>query len=262
MFDLLLTIVSVINVFSNAYYAAFGLPATKISDIVLDISIEMLFVLDMIFNFFQEVKNEETFEIDRSFLSIALRYAKRSFLFDFVAFFPVVYIFDFPNIRIARLLKLLRIPRLSQLLDVESFKTLVADHHNRNLLKAVEQDNFGYYYPIVNVINAVYKYKITSLLVIILSLAYFLGLIWIIITKDFLQEKDNFYQFYHEDDSDDLATLIKTTYFALTTLSTIGFGDFSPRTTYERIIWSVVLLSGVTCLSIIINNLMDMVRGF
>jgi hypothetical protein len=113
MFDLLLTIVSVINVFSNAYYAAFGLPATKTSDIALDISIEMLFVLDMIFNFFQEVKNEETFEIDRSFLSIALRYAKRSFLFDFVAFFPVVYIFDLPNIRIARLLKLLRIPRLS-----------------------------------------------------------------------------------------------------------------------------------------------------
>lgn len=106
---------------------------------------------------------------------------------------------------------------------------------------------------------------------IILSLAYFLGLIWIIITKDLLdwkhsvegsQEKDNFYEYYHEDDSDDLSTLIKTTYFALTTLSTIGFGDFSPRTTSERMIWSVVLLSGVTCLSIIINNLMDMVRGF
>lgn len=114
MFDLLLTIVSVINVFSNAYYAAFGLPDTKTSDdIALDASIEMLFVLDMIFNFFQEVKNEETFEIDRSFISIALRYAKRSFLFDFIAFFPVVYIFDLPNIRIARLLKLLRIPRLS-----------------------------------------------------------------------------------------------------------------------------------------------------
>ena len=147
----------------------------------------------------------------------------------------------------------------------------MADHHNRNLLQAVEQENFGYFYPIVKVLNAVYKYKIISLLVIILSLAYFLGLIWIIITKDLLdwkhsvegsQEIDNFYEYYHEDDTDDLSTLIKTTYFALTTLSTIGFGDFSPRTTSERMIWSVVLLSGVTCLSIIINNLMDMVRGF
>ena len=174
------------NVFSNAYYAAFGLPVTKTDDVAIDLAIEMLFFLDMIFNFFQEVKNEETFEIDRSFLSIALRYAKRSFFFDFLAFFPVVYIFNFPNIRIFRLLKLLRIPRLSQLLDVEKFKTLVADHHNKNLLQAVKQENFQYFYPIVKVINAVYKYKIASLLVIIISLAYFLGLIWIIITKDFL----------------------------------------------------------------------------
>ena len=112
MFDLLLTIVCVFNVFSNTYYAAFGLPVTNTADVVIDLSIEMLFLLDMIFNFFLEFKNEETFEIDSSFLSIALRYAKRSFFFDLLANFPLVNIFDYPNIRILRLLKLLRIPRL------------------------------------------------------------------------------------------------------------------------------------------------------
>jgi hypothetical protein len=83
-------------------------------------------------------------------------------------------------------------------------------------------------------------YKITSLLVIIISLAYFLGLFWVIITKDLLdwrhsvdgiRDEDNFYEYFEfKDDTtaDELSTLIKTTYFALTTLSTIGFGDFSP----------------------------------
>jgi hypothetical protein len=113
-FDLVLTIVCVFNVYSNAFYAANGLPHNTMIDNLIDISIEMLFLLDIFFNFFLSYKDEETFEIDVSFLSIAKRYLKKSFFFDFIAWFPIEYIFhNVEKIRIFRLLKLLRIPRLA-----------------------------------------------------------------------------------------------------------------------------------------------------
>jgi hypothetical protein len=128
-FDLVLTVMCVFNVFSNGYYAAFGLPPV-VADRVIDIFVEFLFLLDMIFNFFTEYKDTDTFEIDSSFVSIAKRYCTKLFLFDFIAWFPIEYISNFRNIRIFRLLKMMRIPRLAELLDVEKFKTLVADYHN------------------------------------------------------------------------------------------------------------------------------------
>ena len=84
-------------------------------------------------------------------------------------------------------MKLLRIPRLAQLLDVEKFKIVVTNYHEKNLRNAVLKDKFDYFYPIMKVINAVYSYKIASLLVVIISLAYFLGLIWIIISRDLME---------------------------------------------------------------------------
>lgn len=38
-------------------------------------------------------------------------------------------------------------------------------------------------------------------------------------------------------------------YFAMTSLSTVGFGDFYPKNSYERLIGSIILLSGVTIFS-------------
>ena len=54
--------------------------------------------------------------------------------------------------------------------------------------------------------------------------------------------------------------IIKLWYWAITTLSTIGYGDFSPKSSLEKFIGSIVLLLGVAVFSIIMNNLMDIMR--
>ena len=54
--------------------------------------------------------------------------------------------------------------------------------------------------------------------------------------------------------------IIKLWYFAITTLSTIGYGDFSPKSSMEKFIGALILLLGVTVFSIIMNNLMDIMR--
>ena len=43
---------------------------------------------------------------------------------------------------------------------------------------------------------------------------------------------------------------IVTTYFAMTSLSTVGFGDYYPISDEERLIYSFVLLFGVMLFSI------------
>lgn len=47
---------------------------------------------------------------------------------------------------------------------------------------------------------------------------------------------------------------ISQTYFAFTSLATIGFGDFHPRSDYERIMGSVILLLGVSMFSYMMSK--------
>ena len=53
--------------------------------------------------------------------------------------------------------------------------------------------------------------------------------------------------------------LLKSFYFALTTLSTVGFGDFYPVSDLERVVGGLIILFGVALFGIIINEFLEMV---
>jgi len=53
------------------------------------------------------------------------------------------------------------------------------------------------------------------------------------------------------------ADLIKVWYYGLTTLSTIGFGDFTPKSTDEKLIIAFVMLFGVVVFSYIMGKLIE-----
>ena len=52
------------------------------------------------------------------------------------------------------------------------------------------------------------------------------------------------------------------TYFAMTSLSTVGLGDYYPISDEERIIYSFVLLFGVMLFSIFMGQLIDMIYKY
>ena len=56
--------------------------------------------------------------------------------------------------------------------------------------------------------------------------------------------------------------LVISMYFAMTSLSTVGFGDYYPKNNYERLIGSIILLSGVAIFSGVMQNLSDMIINF
>jgi hypothetical protein len=52
--------------------------------------------------------------------------------------------------------------------------------------------------------------------------------------------------------------MIKLNYFSITTLSTVGFGDFDPKSSIERLYMAFGMLLGVAIFSSILGNLMKM----
>ena len=79
-----------------------------------------------------------------------------------------------------RLLKLLRLHRLMQLLNVENFKDAIKKIFEKRLDKAVAANITHGSYPIMTQMFIVYIYRIFRLIVIIFTVAYFIGILWYI----------------------------------------------------------------------------------
>ena len=63
-------------------------------------------------------------------------------------------------------------------------------------------------------------------------------------------------------DQDKSRVIIIQMYFMMTSLSTVGFGDYYPTNNYERIFGSVILLAGVAVFSYIMSKLATMIINF
>ena len=65
---------------------------------------------------------------------------------------------------------------------------------------------------------------------------------------------------YHSDDLLNLhSVVIKGSYFALTTISTVGFGDLHPINNKERALMIIIFLAGVNMFSFLLNVFMDVI---
>lgn len=84
-----------------------------------------------------------------------------------------------------------------------------------------------------------YFYKVFRIILIASIVTYFMGCIWYIFSAEANDKKDidtgnTFNESNVEADyRDDYDRLIISCYFALTTLSTVGYGDMGPVTTNE-----------------------------
>ena len=76
-----------------------------------------------------------------------------------------------------------------------------------------------------------YSYKIFRLIIIAIIITYFIGCFWYLISSSFNSVEDQQYSFvaiYFDDNTTTYDRLIISCYFALTTLSTVGYGDLTP----------------------------------
>lgn len=117
-------------------------------------------------------------------------------------------------------------------------------------------------------------FKTVRLVMIILFASYFLGMFWYIycdLTMKYIDDPttDKFIIFFRlvpeganpVNDSAvadyKLRAAIIMTYWAFTTLSTVGLGDYHPRSNAERVLCAIILLVGSTMFSYIMGNFID-----
>ena len=106
-----------------------------------------------------------------------------------------------------------------------------------------------------------FSIRIAKLVIIILNISYFLGMFWYIfcdLTEQLFYTGDDpsgtFFSHNGIRDYNDIQNAIKVTYYSFTSLSTVGFGDYHPRSNSERFFCAFILLFGVAIFSYIMGN--------
>ena len=96
----------------------------------------------------------------------------------------------------------------------------------------------------------------TQLIMIIFCVSYFTGMIWYLISElalAKLDEQENFITYFEIDDRENIDKMFALLYFSFTSLSTVGLGDYHPRSDRERIQGAFILLFGVAITSYVIE---------
>ena len=115
--------------------------------------------------------------------------------------------------------------------------------------------------------------KTTQLIITILCVSYFFGIFWFIfcdITTKTEEEQglrndpgeDYFLITFDVYDQAHSESIVMLTYFAFTSLSTVGLGDYHPRSNKERLAGAFILLFGVAITSYIMDNFNGMIMQF
>lgn len=93
IFDIIIIVSAIYLVISNAFYASFRPPHDD-WEFWLDIAMIIIFFFDIVFNFFQEFFDSETYQVVTSCRKITMHYIKNFyFVFDFIAWVPYDYLF-------------------------------------------------------------------------------------------------------------------------------------------------------------------------
>mmetsp|Transcript_10851 Transcript_10851/g.18162 ORF Transcript_10851/g.18162 Transcript_10851/m.18162 type:complete len:747 (+) Transcript_10851:337-2577(+) len=255
-----------------AFMAAFENPKSGTFLWWINFGFEIIFLITMTLKFFIEYIPDGSPGPERDLSKIAMRYLKNDFMFDFVCVIPLQslnlsgYERLFYIIKILRLFigfKLFNVALIMQKIQL-FFKnyTLNKIKKNPQLGEDINSDNNN----ITLLIKISSSLKILLLVCIILNISYFLGFFWFIfcdLTNQYYnvwgrtpediekngQLLETFYNQFELGSNEDLTNAVIVVYYAFTSLSTVGFGDYHPKNNIERIVCSFILLFGVAIFS-------------
>ncbi len=211
--------------FSSAYFCAFQKPKDDYIFTYAEHFVFASFSTEIILKFMTLPDGDED-EKNRTHKAIAKKYLKSGwFFFDFIATIPFYLITDMGNNGIwFKLMRMIRIPRIIDLLDVTRFnkimeKLISGQPRSKRVYLGLLLKNF---------------YKVGRLIMLTLIIIYFIGCFFYLFsdlqTKHFDYTGQTFITFNNldGDEKDSIYDLISVCYFAITTLTTVGYGDLIP----------------------------------
>ena len=176
------------------------------------------------------------------------------------------------------MVKVVRIYTGFKIFDVKQMMDVIKEWNKKRLNKMIEQkpelansqleDNS----KISLIIITKYSIRTVKLIIVLFSISYFVGVAWFIICDFYTDEHKDWDGDIHEDyfffkfpvfwKTDHYHDCLIMIYFAFTTLSTIGFGDFHPRSDFERIVVALIFLFGVAIFSYVMGNFLEILGKY
>ena len=110
---------------------------------------------------------------------------------------------------------------------------------------------------------------VANITFVIMTICYFEGLLWYSFCDQLRRFKDKFKKldndqdyisFFELQNNTAMDNTITSLYFALTTLSTVGFGDYHPRSNSERLLQSFILMFGVSIFSYYLGKFIEILE--
>lgn len=200
------------------------------------------FVLDFIGNFVTDYRDENG-EIVRRYALIAKKYLKTWLLLDLIALTPLLFF----GLRLLQhylqLLRLLKIHRFFNLIDEGwIFPLAISCCRSRNSTEIVNVKMWVHCgVTIVKQLLAIVGFTFLSA-----SIYYWYATM--------VSGNHVFAESYVRNHPMDLVRPLETLYFAITTLSTIGYGDLTPYNTSDRLFVIFMILVGLGMFTIIIGQ--------
>lgn len=185
------------------------------------------------------------------------------------------------------MIKIIRLKRGLETLDMNKVLTwfkkeqmrkleiLIDNDHKLANSKDIDQINIG------TILLTSFFLKVVKIMLVIFSCSYFFAMIFKIcldIQNDYCDwdgnaldnstQPEHFTHFYGLDELEknmmhtDFRYQIIILYFSFTTLSTVGFGDYVPRSDMERILIAFGLMFGVAIFSYVMGEFILIIKSF
>ncbi len=195
---------------------------------IFAISVSLIYGLDIILKFFTFYRKDMSIVKDKKM--IALHYLKGKFIFDFIAFIPFYLIFyDVENIFLLILFTALRFMKFVQW---------------RSLFNRVENT--------ININPSIFR--LAKFIIIVAVIVNFISLGWVSIEAPIGVDREGL---------SGAEIYLRSVYWCLTTISTVGYGDISPtKSNNWEVLYTVFsMILGVGVYGYIIGNISTVVSN-
>ena len=165
------------------------------------------------------------------------------------------------------LIKLIRLLKGFEILDVGVMMKYIKIYFFNQLQKLVDTNSekantmLEDHTPINEILVLGYILKSFRLFIDIANLTYLIAIFWWVMLR--LLEEDESHTFiteYNLNQKTVYENVVIVIYWAFTSLSTVGFGDFAPISDTERVIGAFILLLGVAIFSYIMGNFIEIIN--
>lgn len=253
-FDILMDCLIIYNLSTSLYFLAFERPGRGLY--IFDLIVWVIFIIQLILNFFTEITDEKDKKI-KNLRFIAKNYLSTWFFFDFVAIIPFHFFTTAEAEYLVRLVRTLKLGKALTVIDRLSRFMKISSLLSRS-------DNFER--AKVTDLTVKYVWDLIRLMIILLFLAYYLACIFYWYSQKLRYEEDytktHFGERFGFDDMTPPERLERVWYFMMTTLTTVGYGDYTASNTYERIFLIVVLVAGVASFAVTMGKVNGIIAEF